>query len=184
MVKTSGQGNPKWTREEVILALELYLRSGSIPLSKTDKEVIKLSKLLRTIPYHSNASKKSNFRNPDGVAFKLQNLHQLATGSGLANVSRMDKIVWNEFSGKYEVTKQIALIIQDTVRATIHETEMEPDFEFVEGQLITRVHSSRERNSALRKLVVEDRTKNGPVSCDACGTKGPTSNKKLRGCPR
>ena len=179
MVKTSGQGNPNWTREEVILALDLYLRSEGKPQSKTDPEVIELSSLLRSIPYHANASKKSNFRNPDGVAFKLQNLHQVATGSGLANVSRTDQAVWKEFGNNHKEVKKIVSFIRNTAHGAVDETEIKPDFEFSEGALITRVHLTRERKSGLRKKVVQDRTKDGPVSCDACGTKGPTSDESL-----
>jgi hypothetical protein len=38
--------NPTWNRDELILALELYLRDPVAPPSKTSKEVIELSQLL------------------------------------------------------------------------------------------------------------------------------------------
>src|SRR4051812_38128538 len=72
--------NPDWNREETILALALYNElQGKIP-SGSDRRVQELSNLLRTMPYHANASRKPTFRNPDGVAFKLQNLRQIGTG--------------------------------------------------------------------------------------------------------
>lgn len=80
MAVTSGHGNPKWTREEVILALELYFECGERIPSAEDPRVRSLSELLRAFPHHSEAARKESFRNPDGVAFKLQNLRQVATG--------------------------------------------------------------------------------------------------------
>ena len=96
MTVTHGHGNPDWTRDEVVLALDLYFGcNGSIP-SKSDARVVALSKLLRVFPYHANAARRESFRNPDGVVFKLQNLRQVATGKGLGNVSRTDREVWGE----------------------------------------------------------------------------------------
>src|ERR1700687_641779 len=97
MAQAHGHGNPKWTRDEVILALDLYFNcGGSIP-SKGDARVQKLSSVLRRLPYHGAESRKDSFRNPDGVAFKLQNLRHVATGKGLGNVSETDRAVWAEF---------------------------------------------------------------------------------------
>src|SRR5581483_8043912 len=97
MAVTHGHGNPAWTRDEIILALDLYLDcQGHIP-SSSDPRVLALSELLRSFPYHSRAARQASFRNTDGVSFKLQNLRQVATGKGLGNVSNMDRAVWKEF---------------------------------------------------------------------------------------
>lgn len=96
MARTQGHGNPKWTREETILALDLYFDSkGSLP-STNDPSVVSLSKFLVNLPIHSRSVRKSSFRNPAGVAFKLQNIHQAATGEGLDHLSAMDQEVWGE----------------------------------------------------------------------------------------
>ena len=59
MAVTKGHGNPKWTRDETILALDLYFDSdGQIP-SSNSAEVIELSNLLRSLPYHSEAARKA-----------------------------------------------------------------------------------------------------------------------------
>jgi len=87
MAVTHGHGNPHWTRDETVLALDLYFDSdGKIP-SSTDDRVQALSELLRSFPHHSMSARKPSFRNADGVAFKLQNLNQVATGKGLGNTS-------------------------------------------------------------------------------------------------
>src|SRR5262245_1062151 len=93
MAVTHGHGHPNWTRDETILALDLYFDcKGRIP-SGSDDRVQALSELLRAFPYHSRAARKESFRNADGVAFKLQNLRQVNTGKGLGNFSKMDRAV-------------------------------------------------------------------------------------------
>lgn len=88
MAVTKGHGNPDWAREEVILALELYQsRNGKI-LGPADERVTELSTVLRSFPHHSQEARKSSFRNPDGVAFKLQNIRSVNIGTGLKNTSK------------------------------------------------------------------------------------------------
>lgn len=107
MARTYGHGNPSWSRDETILALNLYLEVGSDVVGASDIRVIRLSETLRRLPVHAEAKKTEIFRNPDGVAFKLQNLHNVTTGKGLSNVSRMDRLVWSEFGGRREVAKRL-----------------------------------------------------------------------------
>jgi 5-methylcytosine-specific restriction protein A len=87
MAVTQGHGDPDWSRDETILALELYFKSDMGRLSSGDPAVQALSNLLRALPYHEAAAKNNRFRNPAGVAFKLQNLRSVRTGKGLQNVS-------------------------------------------------------------------------------------------------
>lgn len=93
MAVTHGHGNPHWTRDEVILALDLYFDcKGKVP-GAADPRVQELSEVLRAFPHHGASARKDSFRNPDGVAFKLQNIRQVATGKGLGNVSKADREV-------------------------------------------------------------------------------------------
>jgi 5-methylcytosine-specific restriction enzyme A len=112
MARTQGHGNPKWLRDETILALELYQQSeGDIP-SRHDPRVIELSKVLRRLSFHREASRKKTFRNPAGVAFKLQNLRQVATGVGLGHVSAMDRAVWSDLGRDKAKVSQLAALIR------------------------------------------------------------------------
>ncbi|MBB5060889.1 hypothetical protein HDF16_005625 [Granulicella aggregans] len=91
MARTHGHGNPDWTRDETILALALYLETGEAVPSKKDPRVQRLSSTLRALPYHAEAARRETFRNPDGVAFKLQNqlieaLSALASWTGKQNL--------------------------------------------------------------------------------------------------
>lgn len=171
MARTRGQGNPNWTWDETILALDLYFEcAGEMP-SGEDARVRQLSELLRRMPYHSAASRKASFRNPDGVAFKLQNIRQVATGKGLGNVSEMDRKVWSEFGSQPEKVKRLA----DLIRAGVNSMESLPyqgdgdeEDEFFEGRVLTNLHKKRERDRNLRKRLLASRRGMGKLTCDIC----------------
>jgi Predicted restriction endonuclease len=85
-------GSP-WSRDELILAFDLYCR---IPFSKTKKNnpaVIKLANLIDRTP-SSVARKLGNFGSFD-PALKQQNI------SGLAHASKADAVIWQEFNNNW-----------------------------------------------------------------------------------
>lgn len=91
--------NPNWSREELILALDLYFREPGAR-DQSHPEVRKLSALLREFPFH-RGTKNENYRNPNGVAKKLGNLRRCDPeddAAGLPRGSKLDKEVWEEFS--------------------------------------------------------------------------------------
>lgn len=83
MAVTHGHGNPNWTKDETILALDLLFKLNGANPSPSDKRVIALSNTLNQLPIHPLEIRKAQFRNPAGVAFKIQNLKSVATGKGL-----------------------------------------------------------------------------------------------------
>lgn len=173
MAVTHGHGNPDWTRDEVLLALDLYFQlDGKIP-GPEDLLVIELSRILRSIPIHKDARKNERFRNPAGVAFKLQNLRQVATGRGLGNVSATDKAVWDDYGKKQHIVHALAVQIreQGDIAELITEdvAAIAPDEEFVEGRVLTALHKVRERSPKLRRQLLTKRREVGALSCDACG---------------
>lgn len=58
-----------WTRDETILALDLFFDlNGRVP-SSSDGRIQALSELLKTVPYHNRAARKHSFRNSVGLTF-------------------------------------------------------------------------------------------------------------------
>lgn len=55
--------NPSWARDELILALDLYLREGQ--LDAADPSVIELSAVLNALPIHTDRPDREKFRNPN-----------------------------------------------------------------------------------------------------------------------
>jgi 5-methylcytosine-specific restriction protein A len=58
---------PNWTRDELILALDLYFREPSARGSKTQPGVLELSYILIRLPIHNVDKLEEDFRNPNGV---------------------------------------------------------------------------------------------------------------------
>ena len=175
MAVTHGHGNPKWTKDETILALNLYFQLNGATPSKNDKRVIALSRILNQLPIHPLSIRKDQFRNPDGVAFKILNIQSVATGKGLQNVSNMDREVWKEFGDKPDIVAQLTTEIlsgSSVIDEADHVNDVIPDDEaFVEGKIITEMHKRKERNPNLRKEIVSERKKKNMVFCDICGRK-------------
>ena len=97
-VQPTSKRNPPWTRDELILALDLYLAHGL--MDDRAAEVIALSGELRRLA----AVEQNNpevFRNPNGVAMKLGNFAALDPGyrgKGLSAGGKRDREIWNEFA--------------------------------------------------------------------------------------
>ncbi|RQV71273.1 HNH endonuclease [Burkholderia anthina] len=179
MARTHGHGNPNWTRDETILALDLYFDlDGKIP-SGSDERIKALSEVLRRFPYHAAASRKESFRNPDGVAFKLQKLRQIATGKGLGNVSETDRAVWSEFGVSSAAVKSLANLIRASLTASESAGPLMLDTEFTEGRLITELHSRREREPKLRERLLSSRRGSGKLFCEMCGAPPLSTNTAL-----
>lgn len=92
--------NPPWSREELILALELYLRAGL--LDDKAPEVQQLSEALKDLAFVQKED-PAVFRNPNGVAMKLANFAAFDPnykGKGLTAGGRLDREVFEEFLGR------------------------------------------------------------------------------------
>lgn len=103
--------SPNWSKEELTLALELYLETPFAKISANDPRAIELGKAIG--------------RSSNAVAIKLANFARLDPDlkarnlSGMQNGSKLDIEVWNDFYLKWEklytVTKNIKrnIIIQN-----------------------------------------------------------------------
>ena len=93
-----------WSREELILALDLYLQRKPTVPDDTDDEVIALSTLLRAMAAERGETPAENYRSPNSVAMKLMNFRALDpdyAGKGLDGTSEGDREIWAEFSGRH-----------------------------------------------------------------------------------
>lgn len=87
--------SPPWSRDELILALDLYHRRGN--LNARHREVIVLSDTLRRLPI--NPGRPANYRSPASVNRKLGNFAALDPGfpgAGLAAAGTLDRVVFDE----------------------------------------------------------------------------------------
>lgn len=96
--------SPRWTREELILALDLYFRIQPLPRDEKHPEVVRLSEILRQLPIHKERPDPARFRSPMGVLLKLRDLSRFdpPDPSPVFRGSKLDEEVWNEFAGDRE----------------------------------------------------------------------------------
>ena len=93
--------NRRWSREELVLALDLYFKIGAS--YKTHPDVIDLSECLNRLSDAGLEADSNRFRNPSGVAMQLGNFARLDgnySGAGLTHGGRLEQVVWDEFSDK------------------------------------------------------------------------------------
>lgn len=75
-----------WTREQLIMAINVYCKIPFIKASKTSPEIIKWAKIIG--------------RSPGGLYTKICNLGHFDSGvhaKGLSHASKLDPIIWAEF---------------------------------------------------------------------------------------
>lgn len=166
--------NPKWTRDELILALELYFRCPPLRTNKASLEVVELSNLLNVLPLHPLRDGFDKFRNPNGVYMKMCNFLRFDPdykGKGLVAGGKLEEEIWNEFSRDQERLRSIAEGIKENFLLVPRPTNdgQEEDEEFDEGKILTRVHKSRERSfSAVKKKKESVLRNTGKLSCEVC----------------
>ena len=173
--------NPAWTRDEIILALELYLREKHGEVVSIKEERKKLSELLNTLPIYQSTERNNTFRNVASIGRKMGNFQSVDpdyTGKGLDRINKLDKIVFDEFKDKRAELINIANRIKTAVSnpkqrqklLKAYEVNDTPLDEVREGRVLYRAHKVRERSPKLAKRKKASRLKQaGKLTCDVCG---------------
>jgi hypothetical protein len=132
--RAAGSRSPAWTREEDILALDLYVRCGVAnggPMAdENDPHVIALSRELRQLRAHPGVPRHEKYRNPGVVAFKLLTFRGVeravrldrgfpgadALPPGMPAFAALDRAVFEEyFDHDFDGLAEDALAIRTTV---------------------------------------------------------------------
>jgi len=165
--------NPGWSRDELILALDLYNRlEGRIP-SPSDHNVIELSGVLRSLPIHPYRPDPVKFRNVNGVAMKLANFRAVDPSNSLRGLDHGGKAkkeiaIWNEFADEPEELASIASLIASNASSVSYAGEDDGSVA-IEGRVMTWVHRSRERSRRIVELKKASVLRNrGVLCCEAC----------------
>lgn len=168
--------NPNWTRDELILALDLYFDHPTP--DQTHPEVIALSAELTRFWAHASGARSDTLRNASGVSMKLSNFQRLDPAfqergaKGLPNGAQGDVEVWEEFSGDRVRLRAVAQAIRtvlDQAPDIAARNEDSEDAEASEGAILTRLHHYRERDRGLvDKRKAQELKRNGRLACEAC----------------
>ena len=142
------EGQKLWTRDELILGVNLYCKLPFGRLHRLNPEVINLANLIG--------------RTPSSVAYKLVNFASLDPSlkirgiKGASNASKLDAEIWNEFFNNwdilpYESEKLLANLENITVEKlnNIQEIGLPKEGKTREQLVKVRVNQSFFRNSIL-----------------------------------
>jgi 5-methylcytosine-specific restriction enzyme A len=160
--------NPDWVRDEIILAMDLYVRLGRKQLPATHNDVIALSELLNALPIHQRSGRDENFRNANGISMILGNflgVDPMHAQPGLSRNNQLQERVWNEFIDDVALLRRTADAI--TRCAVLDLSPVAEDESIAEGGLLLRWHTLRERNKTLvKKKKDQVLAKSGRLACD------------------
>lgn len=178
---TNVKRNPPWSRDELILVLDLYMANRTSPPGKNSSAIIEMSELLNRIGNLIEQKEAETYRNPNGVYMKMMNFRRFDSEYtkdgkvGLTRGNKDEEVVWNEFTTNLERLSAVALAIRSTIEKHINNQALEdidePDIqEAEEGRILTRLHRVRERKKELvdakKKAALK---KYGRLFCEACG---------------
>jgi len=170
--------NPKWHRDEIILALDLYFKLEPGQIHARNQDVIELSDTLNQLPIHEFRPDAEKFRNPNGVGLKLSNFLAIDPsydGKGMESYSKLDEEVFFEFAEDKNNLRSIANRKKATVsdqetNIKLISIEEDEDISVKEGKVIYRLHKLRERDQGINRKKKEKYFKeNGKLDCEVCG---------------
>lgn len=172
--------NPKWHRDEIILALDLYFSRERGSIDGKNPKVVELSKILNELPIFPERPDKEKFRNSNGVTLKLSNFLAIDPdykGKGMKSDSKLDREVFTEFYGAREKLRAIASKIKDVsgdleMKKRIYEIEEDEQTKtdsVMEGSILYKLHKVRERDASTVKLKKDQVFSTfGKIACEAC----------------
>jgi 5-methylcytosine-specific restriction enzyme A len=171
--------NPDWNRDELILALDFYLRWKGNPPPKTSADIAELSRTVREVQAALGTEGEATLRNINGVYMKLMNFRRFdpaytARGrSGLKRGNRLEGVVWNDFAEMPDRLARVAGAIRSVPSMLPEALSLSTDYileaEAIEGRLLTILHRRRERSrSIVEKKKAAVLRASGVLICEAC----------------
>jgi len=173
--------NPKWHRDEIILALNLYFDEDRGSIAASNPKIIELSKILNILPIFSIKPDEAKFRNANGVGLKLSNFLALDPeykGKGMDAGSKLDREIFDEFRFDKTRLRKLANGIKSVVRdanlskkiSQIEDDEISVLDSAREGQVLYKLHKIRERDKRIVDAKKGKAMKEtGKLECEACG---------------
>jgi 5-methylcytosine-specific restriction protein A len=166
-----------WQRDELLLACDLLAQNDWRQPGTGDPRIVELSSLLRRLPTYSHADRPENFRSPGSVRRKLGNLvtadDDYPDDKGRTRGAWLDAVVRREYLADRVRMEQEAQAIRQVEMAggfellPVSYAELSDDPGAVEGRLLVRLHTHRERNGRLRRKRIAQA--GDALACEVCG---------------
>lgn len=138
--------NANFTRDEVILALDVLYSSEKGRVSADSKEMTELSELLNRLPIHPMDGRRDDFRSPNGVSKQINLLcNALRSGNRSPNLGIKFVEIAMEFEDRHDQLHEIAQAIRRNEKCFSMEfgSGIE-DIGFPEGVLLGHLHHAVE----------------------------------------
>lgn len=135
-----------FTRDEVILALDVLYSSEKGRVFADSEEMGELSALLNRLPIHPVMGRRADFRNPHGVTNQI-NLFRTAmrTGNRSSNLGIKFIEIAMEFEGRHDELHEIAQAIRRNEECfSLEYGSICEDIGFPEGVLLGHLHRTVE----------------------------------------
>jgi len=143
--------NPNWTREQLILAFNLYCKIPFGKISKTNPQIIQLAELIG--------------RTPSAVGLKLSNLASFdpdlqARGiKGMKNAGKGDRLIFEEFQNNREglvyESEGILAKLEGSSLEQKYQAEL-PDLSTMAGESRERYVKTRVNQNFFRKMILSN----------------------------
>lgn len=167
--------NPAWTRDEVILGMDVYLRNiRTRPISVANEDVLFLSRLLNELPIHPKDMRGEQFRNPAGVDLQIRSFKTLDPEykrKGSFDCGKLFKEVWNDFICQKDYLHRVAMAIVACHPLPFdfnRRTDLE-ELSFFEGSILYQYHCYIETNVERLERIMQEVAGSGWLSCSVCG---------------
>ncbi len=142
------EGQKLWTREELILAVNLYCKIPFGKLHRLNPEIVNLAKLIE--------------RTPSSVAYKLANFASLDSSlkvrgiKGMSNASKLDAVIWEEFFyNSSDLPFESEKLLAKAEKTTVEKLTRIPENELPkEGKAREQVVKVRVNQSFFRRLIL------------------------------
>jgi putative restriction endonuclease len=142
------QGQKLWTREELILAMNLYSKLEFGKMHSRNPKIVEFAGLLD--------------RTPGSVAFKLVNFASMDSDlkkrgiKGADHTSKLDKIIWDDFSKNWDFAfEQSEKMLAKLKKVSIEELqEMDIPEIYLKGMEKKRVVTTRVNQYRFRQMVL------------------------------
>lgn len=152
---------PKWTRDEVILAVDVFFNTDEKP---TSDDIHKLSVLLKSLPIFTIEEKTSVFRNQNGVGQHLMRFRWGLKEGCKIHITNLFLVVYNEYQNKRgelhknaEAIKRCLPLVKNYTFGSVEETR---GFQY--GVILGHLHRNLEIKHGKAILKNAER-------CELCG---------------
>lgn len=171
--------NPVWSRDELTLALDLYVQTGGNPTAKDDPALETLSAVLNKMHRLNGVGGSDTLRNRNGVYLKVMNFRSsdpayLGQGKvGMQRGNRLEGVLWAEYAGRLADLAMDAEAISQAVlganEAAVAKLPPAEPYEGEEGGVVMLLHKRYERDPKLVREKRKAAAATGKLACEVCG---------------